>query len=170
MIEQAPALHIDDAYAISLAFLGHRLAAGEQVVGKKIGVTSKAVQDMLARTHTEVAPWSVVQADDKYRAKERQLNEQLAETEKKINELQAGKSAESALILSPEQKAEIERFQKSKVEIRKELRGVRRELDADIERLGTSLKVINILLVPLLVVLVALSFWWARRRRVAGAV
>ena len=36
--------------------------------------------------------------------------EQLAETEKKINELQAGKSAESALILSPEQKAEIERF------------------------------------------------------------
>ncbi len=82
----------------------------------------------------------------------------------------AGKSAESALILSPEQKAEIERFQKSKVEIRKELRGVRRELDADIERLGTSLKVINILLVPLLVVLVALSFWWARRRRVAGAV
>lgn len=47
LIEQAPALHIDDAYAISLAFLGHRLAAGEQVVGKKIGVTSKAVQDML---------------------------------------------------------------------------------------------------------------------------
>lgn len=28
-----------------------------------------AVQDMLARTHTEVAPWSVVQADDKYRAR-----------------------------------------------------------------------------------------------------
>ena len=124
---------------------------------------------------TSARPFTTVDAlrrgaDDKYRAKERQLNEQLAETEKKINELQAGKSAESALILSPEQKAEIERFQKSKVEIRKELRGVRRELDADIERLGTSLKVINILLVPLLVVLVALSFWWARRRRVAGAV
>ncbi|HZV08368.1 MAG TPA: fumarylacetoacetate hydrolase family protein, partial [Novosphingobium sp.] len=36
-----------DAYAISLAFLGHRRARGEKVVGKKIGVTSKAVQDML---------------------------------------------------------------------------------------------------------------------------
>jgi len=42
-----PTLTIDDAYAISLDFLGARLSAGERVVGKKIGVTSKAVQDML---------------------------------------------------------------------------------------------------------------------------
>ena len=42
-----PALTIDDAYAISLDFLARRLADGERVVGKKIGVTSKAVQDML---------------------------------------------------------------------------------------------------------------------------
>ena len=40
-------LDIDDAYAISLGLLARRLEAGEQVVGKKIGVTSKAVQDML---------------------------------------------------------------------------------------------------------------------------
>ena len=40
-------LGIDEAYAISLDFLGRRLAEGEKVVGKKIGVTSKAVQDML---------------------------------------------------------------------------------------------------------------------------
>ena len=42
-----PALTIDDAYAISLDFLARRLKDGERVVGKKIGVTSKAVQDML---------------------------------------------------------------------------------------------------------------------------
>jgi 2-oxopent-4-enoate/cis-2-oxohex-4-enoate hydratase len=42
-----PELDIDDAYAISLAFLDHRLNDGERVVGKKIGVTSRAVQDML---------------------------------------------------------------------------------------------------------------------------
>ena len=47
LIERDPSLTIDDAYAISLAFLGRRLADGERVVGKKIGVTSKAVQDML---------------------------------------------------------------------------------------------------------------------------
>jgi 2-oxopent-4-enoate/cis-2-oxohex-4-enoate hydratase len=47
LIEQDAALTIDDAYAISLDFLRRRLKDGERVVGKKIGVTSKAVQDML---------------------------------------------------------------------------------------------------------------------------
>lgn len=40
-------LDIDDAYAISLGLLAHRVRSGEKVIGKKIGVTSKAVQDML---------------------------------------------------------------------------------------------------------------------------
>ena len=47
LIEQDPALTIDDAYAISLDFLSRRVRDGEKIVGKKIGVTSKAVQDML---------------------------------------------------------------------------------------------------------------------------
>ena len=47
LIQQDPSLTIDDAYAISLHFLSRRLKDGEKVVGKKIGVTSKAVQDML---------------------------------------------------------------------------------------------------------------------------
>ncbi|MBB6125341.1 fumarylacetoacetate hydrolase family protein [Sphingobium subterraneum] len=40
-------LTIDDAYRISLGILARRENEGERVVGKKIGVTSKAVQDML---------------------------------------------------------------------------------------------------------------------------
>lgn len=40
-------ISIDDAYRISLQFLQRREALGERVIGKKIGVTSKAVQDML---------------------------------------------------------------------------------------------------------------------------
>ncbi|TCJ37035.1 fumarylacetoacetate hydrolase family protein [Parafrankia sp. BMG5.11] len=47
LIERNPSLTVDDAYAISLDFLARRRAEGEKVVGKKIGVTSKAVQDML---------------------------------------------------------------------------------------------------------------------------
>lgn len=47
LIDQDPSLSVDDAYAISLAFLARRIKDGEKVVGKKIGVTSKAVQDML---------------------------------------------------------------------------------------------------------------------------
>ncbi|MBI2382838.1 MAG: fumarylacetoacetate hydrolase family protein [Gammaproteobacteria bacterium] len=42
-----PAIDVDDAYRISLRMLERRQAEGERVVGKKIGVTSKAVQDML---------------------------------------------------------------------------------------------------------------------------
>jgi len=42
-----PELAIEDAYAIQQRMLSHRLAAGERVVGKKIGVTSQAVMDML---------------------------------------------------------------------------------------------------------------------------
>ncbi|WP_028082044.1 2-oxopent-4-enoate hydratase [Solimonas soli] len=42
-----PELTIDDAYGIQLRMIEQRLQAGESVVGKKIGVTSKAVQQML---------------------------------------------------------------------------------------------------------------------------
>jgi 2-oxopent-4-enoate/cis-2-oxohex-4-enoate hydratase len=47
LVARYPDLTIDDAYAISLYALGLRCANGEKVIGKKIGVTSKAVQDML---------------------------------------------------------------------------------------------------------------------------
>lgn len=42
-----PEITIADAYAIQQRLLARRLAAGERVVGKKIGVTSQAVMDML---------------------------------------------------------------------------------------------------------------------------
>lgn len=42
-----PGVSIDDAYAVSRVFLDHRVDDGERVIGKKIGVTSKAVQEML---------------------------------------------------------------------------------------------------------------------------
>ena len=47
LTERHPQITLDDAYRISLQFLQHREALGERVIGKKIGVTSKAVQDML---------------------------------------------------------------------------------------------------------------------------
>ena len=47
LIENHPDLSIDDAYQISLHTLQLRQQDGEQVIGKKIGVTSAAVQQML---------------------------------------------------------------------------------------------------------------------------
>ena len=42
-----PNFSIDDAYEVSKQFLAKRINNGEKVIGKKIGVTSKVVQEML---------------------------------------------------------------------------------------------------------------------------
>ena len=47
LTEREPDITVEDAYRISQRFLQCRLDSGERVVGKKIGVTSKPVQDML---------------------------------------------------------------------------------------------------------------------------
>jgi ABC-type uncharacterized transport system involved in gliding motility auxiliary subunit len=123
---------------------------------------------------TSQRPFTTVEAikrsaDEKFRAKEQDLQRELSETERKLTELQSAKSKDQAQILSSEQKAEVDNFLARKLEIRKELRQVRRQLDAEIESLGTRLKIVNIVLMPLLVTLAALAFaWWrAQRRRTA---
>ncbi|WP_352296352.1 fumarylacetoacetate hydrolase family protein [Pseudoalteromonas sp. 20-MNA-CIBAN-0454] len=47
LIKNNPELTIDDAYQVSLKTLAIRTQAGEIIIGKKIGVTSEAVQKML---------------------------------------------------------------------------------------------------------------------------
>lgn len=47
LVEQAPEITLDDAYRIQQRYVARRLQAGETIVGKKIGATSKPVQDFL---------------------------------------------------------------------------------------------------------------------------
>ena len=47
LTDSHPEMTVEDAYHISLHMLRLREASGERVIGKKIGVTSKPVQDML---------------------------------------------------------------------------------------------------------------------------
>ncbi len=47
LLEREPSITMADAYAIQQRYVNRRLQAGETVVGKKIGVTSKPVQDFL---------------------------------------------------------------------------------------------------------------------------
>jgi 2-oxopent-4-enoate/cis-2-oxohex-4-enoate hydratase len=47
LTEREPSITVGDAYHISRRLLDRRLAEGERLIGKKIGVTSKAVQRML---------------------------------------------------------------------------------------------------------------------------
>jgi ABC-type uncharacterized transport system involved in gliding motility auxiliary subunit len=123
---------------------------------------------------TSQRPFTTVEAlkrnaDDRFRAKEQELQRELQETERKLTELQGAKSQDQAMIMSPEQKAELDNFIQRKADIRKELRDVRRSLDAEIESLGSRLKFFNIVLVPLLVTLAAVGFaMWQVRRRKSG--
>ncbi len=105
-------------------------------------------------------------AEENFRGKEQELQQQLNDTERKLTELQSGKSKGNEMILSPEQQAELQSFQQKKLDIRKQLRQVRLGLDERIDALGTRLKLINIGLMPLLITLAALAFAvWKRRRR-----
>ena len=45
--DREPAITIDDAYAVQLRTIARRTEAGERLVGKKIGITSRAVMQML---------------------------------------------------------------------------------------------------------------------------
>jgi ABC-type uncharacterized transport system involved in gliding motility auxiliary subunit len=105
------------------------------------------------------------EAENRFRITEQRLQQQLSETEQRLAELQASREDSGALILSPEQELELERFRQQRLTIRQDLRQVQRNLDQSIEALGTRLKVINIGLVPLLVGLAGIGLLLLRRRR-----
>jgi ABC-type uncharacterized transport system involved in gliding motility auxiliary subunit len=110
-------------------------------------------------------------ANERFHAKEQELEQQLQATEEKLTALEAkgGDKPSAALLVTPEQEQEIEHFQLEKLRIRKELRAVRAGLDADIKNLGTTLKIINIIAVPALFAALALLIAaWRRRSRNAA--
>ncbi|MNO83220.1 hypothetical protein D3C76_745160 [compost metagenome] len=117
-------------------------------------------------------PFDVVEklqrdAEVQFREREKELQQRLTDTEQKLASLQQGQDPAKALELTPEQQATLQQFVQEKLRIRKELREVRFQLNADIEDLGRTLKFINIALVPLVLTLGVLVLWLWRRRRQA---
>lgn len=106
------------------------------------------------------------EASKRFASKEKELQDKLDETEKKLTELQSNRAdANNTRFLTPEQKEELEKFEKDRLDVRKELRGVKAQLRDDVEALGTKLKFLNIGLIPLLVGLLAVAMGWRRVRR-----
>lgn len=106
-------------------------------------------------------------AEQRLRDKEQALQARLTETEQQLAALQRSDDPNKALELTPEQQTALQRFIQQKLELRKELRDVRYQLNADIEALGRTLKVLNIALVPALLTLLVLALWLWRRSRQA---
>jgi ABC-type uncharacterized transport system involved in gliding motility auxiliary subunit len=100
------------------------------------------------------------EAEASLQAKEQELERQLKTTEESLARLQSQRLDQNAVLLSDEQSVELQKFLGEKVRIQKELRQVRLELDREIDRLGSSLKFINIGLIPLALTL-ALILWIA---------
>jgi len=99
---------------------------------------------------------------------EEQLKAELQDTEQKLAELQARREDRDAVILTPEQEQELEKFRDRRIEIRRELRQVQRNLDRDIEWWGNVLKAVNIGLVPLAISVVSIVVLLVRRRHRTG--
>ncbi len=118
---------------------------------------------------TSQRPFTRVQAlgsvaDLKFLQKEHELEQELADTRRRLDELQPGKGSQASTA-TVEQRHEIEQFRQRQLAINKELRDVQHQLNAEIDALGLRLKFINIVLVPALVILIGLLYGWRRTRR-----
>jgi ABC-type uncharacterized transport system involved in gliding motility auxiliary subunit len=106
------------------------------------------------------------EAQREYLGRIQSLEDELQKTTAKLQELQKaqGAGSKSAMLLSPEQQAELERFRKTVAESRLALKEVRKNLRQDAESLVFWTKLANIVLMPLLVMLFGLGLFFYRRR------
>jgi ABC-type uncharacterized transport system involved in gliding motility auxiliary subunit len=102
-------------------------------------------------------------ANQKFLQKKQELERELADTRRRLEELQPPKGANGDTATA-EQRREIEQFRQRQMVIHTELRNVQHQLNAEIDALGLRLKFINIVLVPALVVLFGLLYGWRRTR------
>src|SRR5438105_3342234 len=104
-------------------------------------------------------------AQQAYLGKIKELEDNLGQTQEKLNALQKGRGQGAGAILSAAQQAELENFRRKAAGTRLALKEVRRELRADSEALQFWTKVANIALTPLLVALAGIGLAVLRRRR-----
>ena len=104
-------------------------------------------------------------AEMQYQGKIKELQDSLAATEQRLSELQQTKSQNQRYILSPEQQAQIEAFQKQEAQARSDLKQVQKDLRQDVVSLQTHIEWLNIAAMPALVSVFGLGLAaWKRKR------
>ena len=104
------------------------------------------------------------EAMKKFNAKQEAFEEELQQTQQRLMALQKQKTGNERLILSKEQQEEIVKLRKAQADTRRQLKNVRKELTADIDSLGLTLKIINICLIPLFVIAFGIFRGMKRRK------
>lgn len=103
-------------------------------------------------------------AQDKYQSKIDELETGLTQARQKLSELQSAKQADQKSVLSPEQQAEIKKFQENEAQIDRQLKQVRKELRQEIDSLQNWLKWLNIALMPVVVTCIGLGLAFFKKR------
>ena len=104
-------------------------------------------------------------AQERWLTKETELVKRMEETTQKLRQLEEQKDVSQKMIISPEQEAEVAKFKEQRQQINRELKQVRKNLRASIETLGSTLKGINIFLMPFLVSLIGIGFAIYKQRK-----
>jgi ABC-type uncharacterized transport system involved in gliding motility auxiliary subunit len=145
--------------------------AVEQMTGDSnlIAVRSRASRE---RPFTVVKEMQA-EAEAKFQNSIKGMEASLAETQRKLNELQASKKADGAapgqrFILSPEQQKEIENFRKKEAEVKQQLKVERKNLRAGIDSLENRVKWLNIAAMPVVVAVAGVGLAMVRRSRRAA--
>jgi ABC-type uncharacterized transport system involved in gliding motility auxiliary subunit len=116
-------------------------------------------------------PFTVVKkmqadADANYRTKIKDLEGSLAETQRKLNELQKSKDGGQRFILSPEQQQELISFRKKEADAKNQLKDMRKQLRSEIDSLENRVKWLNIAGMPVMVVLAGFGLAAMKRKRI----
>ncbi len=96
-------------------------------------------------------------AEARFLEEVKKLEEERANVQRRINELQSKKEGNQRFILSPEQKAELKKLREAEAQTAKKLKEVRKELRKEVDSLETRVKWLNIAGMPLLVAVFGLG-------------
>ena len=133
------------------------LAGGNDLVGLRSRGTSARPFQVVDRIERD--------AQERYSAEERALQQKLKDTQAKLADLTGKDQANAPTTLSPEQTKTIEEFRAEMLQTRRQLRNVQSALRSDIGRLKGVLEFLNIALIPIIVAAVAIILGVIRLKR-----
>jgi ABC-type uncharacterized transport system involved in gliding motility auxiliary subunit len=107
-------------------------------------------------------------AQEKYQSKIDELEDNLNQTRQKLAALQTSQQSDQKTLLSPEQQAEIKKFQENEATVNKELKQVRKNLRQEIDSLQGTVRWVDIAGMPVIVTLVGVTLAFVKRRRRAA--
>jgi ABC-type uncharacterized transport system involved in gliding motility auxiliary subunit len=164
---------LDDRFWVSVQdFFGQRVATPQ---AGNADFVANAVDSLagsgdligLRSRGSAIRPFTLVEekqrdAQDKYQAEEKSLQDKLKDTQAKLNEL---KTPEDVDKLTPDQTKAIEQARQTVIQTRQQLRQVNLALREEIDRLKLELVALDVGAVPLIVALAAVVAWLLRLYR-----